>query len=70
MNQNRIVLTRTPLGWVATHSGPLAEKIVELFRTNTLPTAFTADAPPDMVLAAIRRGNPLCQVEIEQGAAA
>lgn len=63
---NRIVLTCTSTGWVARHSGPMSEKIIELFLTDTLPTAFTADAPAEMVRTAIQRGNPLCRVEIDQ----
>jgi hypothetical protein len=50
-----IVLYRTPQGWMSRTDNP---QVAELFGTDTLPTAFTADAPADDVLAAIQKLNP------------
>ncbi len=56
-----ISLSLTPAGWVAKHSDP---EIYRLFKTDTLPTAFTAAAAPMVVLAEIRRLNPDCDVQL------
>ena len=46
-------------GYMAKHSDP---EIKELFGTDTLPTAFTAGAKMDDVVAEIQRLNPNCKV--------
>ena len=50
--------------WLAQHTEEDRQKIVELFGTNTIPTAFTAQAPAAMVLAQIRQLNPGKTVEL------
>ena len=65
---NRILLSLTPTGWVCTKYGPHAAETIELFGTATLPTAFTAQAPAERVLAAITRLNPGCVVELAKAA--
>ena len=44
--------------WLARWSGAGAAEIVELFGTDTLPTAWGPRAPAGVVLADIRRLNP------------
>lgn len=59
---NTIILIYTPRGWLAQHSGPHAFEVVDLFGTDTIPTAFTAQAPSEVVAAEIRKLNPDCKV--------
>ena len=44
--------------WVAEHSGPGSDEIVDLFGTGTLPTTYTANMPGAGVQDAIRKLNP------------
>lgn len=55
---NTITLRRESNCWTATWAGPRAEEIKSLFGTATIPTAFTASAAPDVVLAAVKKLNP------------
>lgn len=61
---NEIKLYKTPSGWKAWHVGPYAARVREAFQTDILPTAFTAFAEADEVLAAMRRLNPGFEVRI------
>ena len=56
-----IQLYVTPQGWMCRNSDPAVR---QLFGTDVLPTAFTARASADMVLAEIRKLNPDCQVSL------
>lgn len=58
MEAKRIKLHRTPQGWLATWLGPESARIVDLFGTDTIPTAFTARATPEHVKARIEALNP------------
>lgn len=62
--QSTIYLARTAQGWVARAYGPYGEDIKRLFGTNELPTAFTANASPALVLDQISRLNPDCEVRL------
>jgi len=55
---NGITLSRSGTGWMATHTGPHAADIIRLFCTVTIPTAFTPQADPQMVLREIQANNP------------
>ena len=58
-NRNRqkvIEIFVVPTGWVARFVDD--EKIMKLFNTDTLPTAFTAAAKESVVLSAIQKLNP------------
>jgi hypothetical protein len=57
--QQTITLYRTPDGWMARHSDPTVK---ELFGTDTLPTAFTAAASAETVIAEISRLNQGCRL--------
>jgi hypothetical protein len=61
---NKILLIRTKQAWMAKHTGPHANEIIRLFNTSVIPTAFTAEANPTMVLAEIKRLNPKVTVEV------
>ena len=61
----RITLIRTNTGWSAQFSGDAAVEIRALFHTDTIPTAFTADAPAKKVQQQIRSQWPLCLVEVQ-----
>lgn len=56
--KSEIKLLKQPDGWMAIHCGPLGAEVMELFGTNTLPTAFTAQADELTVLQAIQHLNP------------
>ncbi len=56
MNQIRIHLG--PTCWLATYQGPHASLIIELFDTATIPTAYTARASLETVVAELQRLNP------------
>jgi hypothetical protein len=56
-----ITLYRTSQGWMSRTTEP---EVRELFGTDTLPTAFTAQAAPATVLARIQALNPDCHVEL------
>jgi hypothetical protein len=51
---NIIRLIRAGGVWHAQYAGPHAVDIVDLFGTDTIPTAYRADMPPAAVLAAVR----------------
>ena len=58
----KIVLFKSRHGWMARHTDP---EILAVMGTNLIPTAYTSLAPPDVVLAAIRKLNPLTLVELK-----
>ena len=58
-----LILKNTPRGWIATSDDP---QVLALFGTYDIPTAFTAAAPPEMVLDEIRRLNPKSIVRLAQ----
>lgn len=60
--ETTIFLTRTSDGYSARFVGKLRQEIVDLFGTDTIPTAFTAAADPDKVLAFVRKSYPECIV--------
>ena len=53
-----IILRQTADGYTATFQGPHRERILDTWGTDTLPTAFTAQADQVQVEDAIRRRNP------------
>ena len=61
---NKIVLYRTPAGWMARHEGPHADRIFEAFGTFVVPTAFTAQAAAVEVQKTIQALNPAIVVEV------
>lgn len=60
-----ILLYRDDRTWLARYTGEDGQRIVDLFKTDTLPCAFTAKAEPPVVLAAIQRMNPDIAVTLE-----
>ena len=56
-----IKLYRSADGWMAVFSDP---QVVALFGSDTLPTAYTAKAAAEAVLAGVRRLNPGVAVSI------
>lgn len=50
------IFLNSKTGWLARFVGD--RKVIELFGTDTLPTAFTAQAPVEMVEKAIQKLNP------------
>ena len=61
----RIALTRTSAGWFAHFTGPVAETIRFAFGTNTIPTAFTAEACGEDVQRDIQARWPRCIVTVQ-----
>lgn len=55
---NRIILFPGADAWYAKYCGPEADRIRDLFGTDTLPTAFTIGASADTVRETIARLNP------------
>lgn len=57
MTISTITLYRSPDSnvWLARHSSPT---VLDLFGTDTLPTAWHRDCPPATVLASIQTLNP------------
>lgn len=55
-----IKIFNSPKGWMARFSDV---SMIELFGTDTIPTAFTEQASPMMVLEAIKKLNPNCEVK-------
>ena len=51
-----MIISCTQQGWMAKHVN--MPEIVDLFGTDTLPTAFTAAAPAKLVLAELEKRNP------------
>lgn len=68
MPENRITLflSRGPglRGWMARHEGPAADKVRELFDTDTLPTPFLDTTPASYVVAVLRLLNPGAEVKV------
>ena len=62
----RITLIRTSTGWSAQFSGDAAVEIRSLFHTDTIPTAFTAEAPAKKVMEQIRYMWPKCHVTVKE----
>lgn len=62
----KITLIRTSTGWSAQFSGDAAEEVRSLFHTDTIPTAFTAEAPAGKVVAQIRAMWPKCHVTVQE----
>jgi hypothetical protein len=60
----KIRLYRTPQGWMMQTSDP---QVRELFGTDTLPTAFTAQALAGDVYYAIQQLNPTAAVDVWTG---
>lgn len=50
------------LGYMAKFEGPHKAEIEELFKTDTIPTAFTENASTDLVLIKLRELNPNTEV--------
>lgn len=57
-SQNEILIHLGEQGWLATYTGPHAAEIEELFDSHTIPTAFTAHAARDFVVAEVQKRNP------------
>lgn len=56
---DEIELFREGTLWMAQYNaGPVRDTALRLFGTDAIPTAFTAQATPDMVLARIQELNP------------
>ncbi len=53
-----MTIFRTEQGWMARDAA-----FKEAFGTDVVPTAFTADAPVDVVLAELRKRNAAVEVE-------
>ncbi len=62
-----ITLIRTSTGWCAKFSGDAAESVRYAFGTDTIPTAFTAEAPAKQVEQELRAMWPKCVVNIQEG---
>lgn len=60
-----ITLIRTSSGWSARFSGDVLWIIQSAFRTDTIPTGFTAAAPVEMVKARMHKGWPKCLITVE-----
>jgi hypothetical protein len=61
---NSIVLSIGPTGWNAEYFGPHRAEIEDLFGSNTIPTAFMAQASWRPVQAEIERLNPGVAVRV------
>jgi hypothetical protein len=61
---NRITLILNHTGWLARYSGPHAADMQDLFGSCTLPTSFTVEADPALVVAEISSRNPGTIVEV------
>jgi hypothetical protein len=59
-----ITLIRTSTGWSAKFSGEAAASVREAFGTDTIPTAFTAEAPAKAVEKELRAMWPKCVVTV------
>jgi len=55
---NEILIHLGETGWLATYTGPHAFEISELFDGPTIPTAYTAHASREFVIAEIQKRNP------------
>ena len=63
--KSTIVLFKANGSWMATTKGPKALEQIELFGTNTLPTAFTDRASWLTVRKEIEALNPGCVIQIQ-----
>jgi hypothetical protein len=66
MDTNRIILSKSAQSWIATFEGPHSQDIIRLFKTQSIPTAFTLQADANTVLAEIKRSNPGIEVVLAQ----
>ena len=57
--KHTVKIFNTSKGWMARFSDP---SIIELFKSDTIPTAFTENASPILVLNKIKELNPDCEV--------
>jgi hypothetical protein len=60
--RHTITLYRTAQGWMSKTTDP---QTLELFGTDTIPTAFPAAVKESVVLARIQASNPDCNVVVE-----
>lgn len=61
---DRLQVLRAPDGYLLRYAaGPSRERILALFGTDTLPLPWTAAAPPERVVAAVRRSHPHAFIE-------
>lgn len=60
-----ITLIRTSTGWSAKFSGDAAVEVRRAFGVDTIPTAFTAEAPAKQVEQELRAMWPKCVVTVE-----
>lgn len=51
---NKKLVFKTAAGWMVRYEGPIAESIVALFGTATLPLPWTAQAKAERVLGAVQ----------------
>ena len=62
-----ITVKRTSEGWVADMKDATGSaEILRIFGTYTIPTAFTANAHPGLVVATLERMNPEHRVVVEE----
>lgn len=61
-----ILLWRDKAVWYAEHYGRHAQAMRDRFGTNTVATAFNALTEPETAVAAIRRLNQDCRVELAE----
>jgi len=61
---NAIVLVKRGKGWFADYQGPHSVAVARAFGTCMIPTAFTAAAPVETVVAAITRLHPGVAIEV------
>jgi len=59
-----ITLIRTTTGWSAKFSGEAAASVRAAFGVDTIPTAFTAEAPAKQVEKELRAMWPKCIVTV------
>lgn len=52
--------------WLATWKGDGAARIVDLFRTDTLPTAYAAAVPDWVVMEKVQGLNPGAVVQVRE----
>lgn len=64
MSANAIYLFRWRGTWYAQYRGPHANTILELFGTDTLPTAYSANTMPAEVVEAVQRSHPGVRVQL------
>lgn len=61
-SKNQIQVYWTQDGYMAHFVGDHAESVIKALGTDTIPTAFTAQANPETVLEALRKLNPNADV--------